>query len=60
MTSTNLNRETTGTYLGDMVSLGFVQTFSDSKGHRVYSITEKGKRWLRIYNSLLDEEGRKD
>jgi predicted transcriptional regulator len=60
MTSTNLNRETTGIYLRDMISLKFVQTLSESKGRKVYSITEKGKRWLRIYRSLLDEEGSKD
>ncbi len=60
MTSTNLNRETTGIYLRDMISLRFVQTLSESKGRKLYYITEKGKRWQRIYRSLLDEEGFKD
>jgi predicted transcriptional regulator len=60
MTSTNLNRDTAGIYLQEMISLRFVQILSESKDHKVYSITEKGKRWLRIYKSLLDEEESKD
>ncbi len=57
MTSTNLNRDTTGTYLRDMILDGFVQTLGESKGHKVYSATERAKRWLKLYKSLLDEEG---
>ncbi|MGH9920691.1 MAG: winged helix-turn-helix domain-containing protein [Nitrososphaerales archaeon] len=60
MTSTNLNRDTAGIYLQEMISMRFVRIFSESKDHKVYSATEKGKRWLRIYKSLLDEEESKD
>lgn len=56
MTSTNLNRQTTGTYLKDMILDGFAQVVGETKGHKVYSATERGKGWLKIYKSLLDEE----
>src|SRR5271154_3591844 len=56
MTSTILNRDTTGDYLRDMISDGFAQVIGESKGHKLYSATEKGTRWLKVYKSLLDEE----
>jgi predicted transcriptional regulator len=57
MTTTNLNRDTTGEYLRNMISDGFAQALGESKGHKVYSATEKGNRWLKVYKSLLEEEG---
>jgi predicted transcriptional regulator len=60
MTSTNLNRDTAGDYLRHMISLRLVQILSESKEHKVYSVTEKGKRWLRLYKSLLAEEESKE
>ena len=43
-----------------MVSLRLVRTLFDSKEHTVYAITEKGRRWLKLYKSLLAEEGSKE
>jgi predicted transcriptional regulator len=60
VTSTNLNRDTAGDYLQGMVSLRLVRTLFDSKEHTVYAITEKGRRWLKLYKSLLAEEGSKE
>lgn len=56
VTSTNLNRDTARDYLQRMISLTLVRTLFDSKEHTVYAITDKGKRWLRLYKSLLAEE----
>ncbi len=39
-----------------MVSLRLVRTLSDSKEHTIYAMTEKGRRWLKLYKSLLAEE----
>jgi len=60
MTSTNLNRERTQAYLRNMIMGGYVKVFETSKVYKVYSATEKGKRWLKIYKSLRDEENSKD
>jgi predicted transcriptional regulator len=53
MTSTNLNVRITREYLRDLISSGFVQVVSKSKGQKVYFLTETGKEWLRIYKSLV-------
>lgn len=53
MTSTNLNVRVARDYLEDLISLEFVVLVSESKARRIYSITDKGKEWLRIYNTLL-------
>jgi predicted transcriptional regulator len=57
MMSTNLNRDRTGSHLRDMISEGLAQGIGESKGHKLYSVTERGKLWLKIYKSMLDEEG---
>ena len=46
MASTNLNVRVTRDYLRDLISSGFVQVVGESKGRKVYSITETGKEWL--------------
>jgi|GEM_PF-6887927 len=60
MTSTNLNVRVTRDYLRDLISSGFVQVVGESKGRKVYSITETGKEWLGIYKSLLALEKSKN
>lgn len=56
-TFANLNRDTALLYLERMMASGLVQVISESKRHRGYSATEKGKDWLKIYKNLLDKEG---
>jgi DNA-binding PadR family transcriptional regulator len=50
----------TRTYLRNLISKGFVNVIGESKGRKVYLITEKGKEWLRVYKSLLALEKLKD
>ena len=60
MTSTNLNVRVTRNYLRDLTSSEFVHAVSQSKGRKVYSITETGKKWLGIYKTLLALEKSKN
>ena len=60
MTSVNQNVDATRNYLRDLISWGFVNVAGESRGRKIYSITEKGKEWLRMYKSLLALEGSRD
>lgn len=57
MTSTNLNVDVAHGSLKDLISWGLVEVIEESKGRKRYSITMKGKEWLRTYRALLALEG---
>ncbi|MDG6966166.1 MAG: hypothetical protein JRN58_00795 [Nitrososphaerota archaeon] len=57
VTSTNLNVDVARSYLRQLLSWGFVQVIDESKGRKKYSMTVKGREWLRAYKTLVTLEG---
>jgi len=53
----NLNRKAAKAHLRKMASDGLVKVVVNTKGHTVYSATDKGIRWLKRYKSLAEEGG---
>jgi predicted transcriptional regulator len=53
----NLNRKAVKDYASRMVSDGLIKVVSGTRGHNVYSASEKGIRWLKRYRNLMDEGG---
>jgi predicted transcriptional regulator len=56
MTETHINIDVARKHLRESTSWGFVKVIDGSKQRKTYSITEKGREWLRIYKSLVPLE----
>lgn len=56
MVSCNLNRDAEGVYLARLAAGRYIRLVTSSEGRKTFAITAKGRRWLKKYQDLLDEE----
>ena len=52
---TRQNRQRLKPHLERMLSFGLIKTSGGTSGHVIFSVTDKGIKWLEMYENLADE-----